>query len=1159
MNLCGTSKQKNVRRRSVTGRGAALRLAMLALLLCLLNQSSPASAACVSPNAPVGTLIYNATDNVPQYCDDTNWIALAPLGGFDVDAVAFDGTNDYLTRGANLDNVVNTKVGTFSAWVRMNGAMGSGARIFNASTFDRFVVDTNDGTRFRVMLLNGAGAGIGNFYTYGGKTTGRWYHLLASWDLANNQRLFYVNGVDDHELAWDAALVNDNIGYTAGAANWSVGARPDGFAKWNGDIAELWFDHDQFIDITLEENRRKFITANGRPADLGNDGSMPTGSIPDVYLSGDAADFPKNNGSGGDFTVTGALADAATSPDDPLTAPVWLGSVTNTTTLNGAVGVAVHGDYAYVAADDGDRLTVVNISDPAAPSIVGSVTDAQIDGAGRIFLRYPYAFVTSRFPDRLVAINVSNPASPSIAGSIQDTLRLDGAIDIEGRGRYAYVGAPNQDYITIVDIADPASMSITGSLSSALYDFPIDLDVSGSYAYVVGETSDSLVVVDISNPASPSIAGSVTDAMLDRPVGVTVVPPYAYVSAHDLDRITVVDVSDPANPAVVGGVSDATNLNGPRLSAAAGDYLYVANVVGDSLAIVDISNPLAPVVLGDTGGPGATLDWGWNVALANGYGYIAARSGDSLAVMRINGCADPEGVKGQMHYNTDTHAPMYCDGDHWVTIGDNIDVTNGLAAHWKLDESSGLVAEDSAGIWDGVFRTGGDATWAPGEGIYGGAYQVDGDASNTDGIRIDSDDPAFHELFDSVPFTVSVWVKPAALGTFGTVIVKRAQNGQWRRWRLQIRDNGLMALGFTTDTGSAQSIYSDSALEVGKWYHITGQIDEDYFVTMYVDGVLQADTVDLDGLWASDDYLQIGQEDSLSNEFNGQIDDVRFYNRLLTPQEITRLARFGRIGYRQNLVAHWPLDEWSGTVANDIAGDNIGFASNGVIFQSAGGQIAGAAEFDGVDTRIDIGPMNITSGEITMAAWVRADTFNVNDPRVIAKTNSSGDAAHFWAMYFGTAAGNANVLARLKASTITDTVASTGTVTPGVWTHIAVTYDPDLANEISFYINGTLDSSLSHSAGGALSSSTSMPVTIGNIWSGSGEQRPFDGLIDDIRVYDRALTAAEIAEIHAAGNLGLAAQDCTLPNGAEGTMLYNTDVNAIQYCDGVNWVKLGKR
>jgi hypothetical protein len=63
----------------------------------------------------------------------------------------------------------------------------------------------------------------------------------------------------------------------------------------------------EFLDISVEANRRKFINAAGDPVDLGSDGSTPTSTAPIVYQNGDFTNFETNQGTGGNFTVTGAL------------------------------------------------------------------------------------------------------------------------------------------------------------------------------------------------------------------------------------------------------------------------------------------------------------------------------------------------------------------------------------------------------------------------------------------------------------------------------------------------------------------------------------------------------------------------------------------------------------------------------------------------------------------------------------------------------------------------------------------------------------------------------------------------------------------------------------------------------------------------------------
>jgi hypothetical protein len=85
----------------------------------------------------------------------------------------------------------------------------------------------------------------------------------------------------------------------------------------DAEVAELYLNTKEFLDLSIEANRRKFISAAGKPADdLGASGEGPTGTNPTVFLSGDTVTWHTNKGSGGGFTEVGALTDASSSPSD---------------------------------------------------------------------------------------------------------------------------------------------------------------------------------------------------------------------------------------------------------------------------------------------------------------------------------------------------------------------------------------------------------------------------------------------------------------------------------------------------------------------------------------------------------------------------------------------------------------------------------------------------------------------------------------------------------------------------------------------------------------------------------------------------------------------------------------------------------------------------
>jgi hypothetical protein len=135
-----------------------------------------------------------------------------------------------------------------------------------------------------------------------------WHHVLISVDTSNtsNRHVYF----DDSSMggSWDIYTVDSIIDYTV---QLNIGRRGVNNTRYlKGYLADVWIDFDNYIDFSVEANRRKFISAAGLPVNLGSDGSLPTGSAPEVFLSGPAADWHTNKGTGGGFSEVGELTDA---------------------------------------------------------------------------------------------------------------------------------------------------------------------------------------------------------------------------------------------------------------------------------------------------------------------------------------------------------------------------------------------------------------------------------------------------------------------------------------------------------------------------------------------------------------------------------------------------------------------------------------------------------------------------------------------------------------------------------------------------------------------------------------------------------------------------------------------------------------------------------
>lgn len=239
-----------------------------------------------------------------------------------VESADFDGTNDYMTRGAGLTGAANSKTGIFSGWIRLDGGDASTLSILHGTdsvggSTIRFLVSRAVNNLLYVQATNAAASNIliihtSNTYT----SSATWLHMLTAWNLATASVAIYINDVSD--LSGVSTILNDTSQYVL--SDWSIGALASGTSKLNGCLAEVYFAPGQFLDFSIVDNRRKFISSAGKPVWLGTDGSVPTGTAPLVYqhlaTAEAVANFATNRATGGNFTITGTLTAGSTSPSD---------------------------------------------------------------------------------------------------------------------------------------------------------------------------------------------------------------------------------------------------------------------------------------------------------------------------------------------------------------------------------------------------------------------------------------------------------------------------------------------------------------------------------------------------------------------------------------------------------------------------------------------------------------------------------------------------------------------------------------------------------------------------------------------------------------------------------------------------------------------------
>ena len=201
-----------------------------------------------------------------------------------------------------------------------------------------------------------------------------------------------------------------------------------------------------------------------------------------------------------------------------------------------------------------------------------------------------------------------------------------------------------------------------------------------------------------------------------------------------------------------------------------------------------------------------------------------------------------------------------------------------------------------------------------------------------------------------------------------------------------------------------------------------------------------------------------------------------------------------------SLIAHYTFDTLS---VIDSSRNHYDGKLNGA--KAATGMFSRALQFDGVNDSVDAGTFDVNGREITLSAWIKADDFDTHDARIISKAKGTAEQDHYWMLSTIKKSGSIKPRFRLKTNGKTTTLIGKQDLPVGKWVHVAATYD---GSSMRIYLDGKLMGSVKKS--GFISTNSSVAVRMGDNPKGG---RAFDGTIDDVRVYSRALSASELANL----------------------------------------------
>ncbi len=440
--------------------------------------------------------------------------------------------------------------------------------------------------------------------------------------------------------------------------------------------------------------------------------------------------------------------------------------------------------------------------------------------------------------------------------------------------------------------------------------------------------------------------------------------------------------------------------------------------------------------------------------------------------------------------------------------------TNGLVGYWKFDDASGTVAADSSGNSKKLTCT--STGWSRGK--LGSASVF---AGNSASVCVRSSASDFQVPGD---VTVSAWIFATSTGS-GQEIVRK---GQLTDEQYGLLYNGsIKSIGFQQYNGTAFEGPGSLAgsVPLNTWVQVTA-VRSGTTVTMYVNGTSNASgTVGTPATPTSG--LSIGSNSVTGGQnFAGSLDDVRIYNRALSAAEVQALYKAGEVDLKQGptnggLVGYWKFDEGVGTKATDssgIIGDTLGCTS----FIWTPGKLGGAIQLNGNTTSwcqpaSNNRPSLSLTGNMTTSVWMYSTSTSAIQGVI---RNGQGTDEQYSIYYDG---GNQRIgFGWYDGSAFQGLASTVGSVPRNQWILVTVTRT---GSALAFYANGVPVGTATFTS----APNTPSIFTIGGTNSGS---QAFVGKLDDVRLYNRALSAAEVQALYKAGETKAQTSSAPLTNGS---------------------------
>ncbi|OGG01584.1 hypothetical protein A2Z33_04545 [Candidatus Gottesmanbacteria bacterium RBG_16_52_11] len=361
--------------------------------------------------------------------------------------------------------------------------------------------------------------------------------------------------------------------------------------------------------------------------------------------------------------------------------------------------------------------------------------------------------------------------------------------------------------------------------------------------------------------------------------------------------------------------------------------------------------------------------------------------------------------------------------------------------------------------------------------------------------------------------TLSAWVNADTLDSTQRNIISRGSSPAFD-WTLASSATSAGKLFFSSD-GHATAGISNATLSTGSWYHVAMTV-EGTKTKLFINGNLDRD-IDSSGFIPGVGTIAIGAAANGSQGWDGKIDDVRIYDRALSPADISRLYNWA-----SGPVAYYKFDEGKGTAnVYDSSGfGNIGTINGGMTENDwVPGRIGTALDFDGSNDNIsvaDTASLRPDNGDWSLSLWAKPPNSNQTST-FVSKRQNTGDYEQWSLSICGNngcgVAGQYLVGIFRQSEAVERRAISTSDVADGSWHHYSMIADKS-ANKIKLFQDGVELVTTLTTDGVWPTVNNADSVKIGH----DNGSLYFSGAIDDVKIYNYARTPAQVVEDMNAGH-----------------------------------------